>query len=103
MILLMSLIETSCSYLVGVWCQIDVVSTSMRRNHVASTLIRRHFYIMCPLANMGENNVVRGNHFVNTDREKRTSREKSLYVYSFCCSHKYYTDFFKNIKAQKLQ
>ena len=27
----------------GIWCQNDVVSTSMRRNHVASTLIRRHF------------------------------------------------------------
>ena len=33
----------------GFWCQNDVVSTSMRRNHVASTLIRRHFYVMCPL------------------------------------------------------
>ena len=33
----------------GIWCQNDVVSTSMRRNHVASTLIRRHFYVMCPL------------------------------------------------------
>ena len=27
----------------GIWCQNDVVSTSMRRHHVASTLIRRHF------------------------------------------------------------
>ena len=27
---------------VGIWCQSDV-STSMRRHHVASTLIRRHF------------------------------------------------------------
>ena len=35
--------------LVGIWCQNDVVSTSMRHNHVASTLIRRHFYVMCPL------------------------------------------------------
>ena len=25
------------------------VSTSMRHHHVASTLIRRHFYVMCPL------------------------------------------------------
>ena len=39
-----------CSYCpVGIWCQNDVVSTSMRRNHVASTIIRRHFYAMCPL------------------------------------------------------
>ena len=29
--------------------QNDVVSTSMRRHHVASTLTRRDFYIMCPL------------------------------------------------------
>ena len=36
-------------YPVGIWCQNDVVSTSMRRNHVASTLIRRHFHVMCPL------------------------------------------------------
>ena len=34
---------------VDIWCQNDVVSTSMRRHHVASTLIRRHFLVMCPL------------------------------------------------------
>ena len=34
---------------VGIWCQNDVVSTSMRRDHVASMLIRRHFYVMCLL------------------------------------------------------
>ena len=28
---------------VGIWCQNDVVSTSMGRDHVASTLIRRQF------------------------------------------------------------
>ena len=28
---------------VGIWRQNDVVLTSVRRNHVASTLIRRHF------------------------------------------------------------
>ena len=28
---------------VGIWCQNEVVSTSMRRSHVASTLLRRHF------------------------------------------------------------
>ena len=33
----------------GIWCQNDVVSTSMRRNYVASTLIRRHFRTKCPL------------------------------------------------------
>ena len=33
----------------GIWCQDDVVSTLMRRNHVASTLIRRHFRTKCPL------------------------------------------------------
>ena len=32
---------------VSIWCQNDV-STSMRRHHVASTLIRRHFYVTCP-------------------------------------------------------
>ena len=31
-------------YPVGIWCQNDVVSMSMRRNHVASTLIRRHLW-----------------------------------------------------------
>ena len=34
---------------VGIGCQTDVVLTSMRRNYVASTLIRRHFYVMCLL------------------------------------------------------
>ena len=33
----------------GIWCQNDVVLTSMRRNHVASTLIRHHFRTKCPL------------------------------------------------------
>ena len=37
---------------VGIWCQNDVVSTSMRRNHVASTLIRRHFRTKCPLGSI---------------------------------------------------
>ena len=36
----------------GIWCQNEVVSTSMRRDHVASTLTRRHFYVMCPLGNI---------------------------------------------------
>ena len=36
-------------YPVGIWCQNDVVSTSMRRDHVASTLIPRHFHTKCPL------------------------------------------------------
>ena len=31
----------------GSWCQNDVAS--MRRNHVTSTLIRRHFYVICQL------------------------------------------------------
>ena len=39
---------------VGIWCQNDFVSTSMRRYHVASTFIRRPFYVMCPLG-MGKN------------------------------------------------
>ena len=34
---------------VGIWSQNDVVSTSMRRDDVASTFIRRHFHVMCPL------------------------------------------------------
>ena len=33
----------------GTQHQNDVASTSMRRDHVASTLIRRHFNVMCPL------------------------------------------------------
>ena len=36
-------------YPAGTQHQNDVVSTSMRRDHVASTLIRRHFNIVCPL------------------------------------------------------
>ena len=37
------------SFPVCIWCQNDAVLTSMRRNYVASTLIRRHFYVMCSL------------------------------------------------------
>ena len=40
--------DLSAQYLVSIWCQNDVVSTWMRRDHVASTLMRRHFYVMCP-------------------------------------------------------
>ena len=36
-------------YPADIWCQNDVVSMSMRRDHVASTLIRCHFYDMCTL------------------------------------------------------
>ena len=43
------LVSDSNSNPVGIWCQNDVVSTSMRRDHVASTLIRRHFPTKCPL------------------------------------------------------
>ena len=34
-----------------IWCKNDVVLTSMRRDHVASTLIQRHFDTKCPLGN----------------------------------------------------
>ena len=30
-------------FAVGIWCQNDAVSTSVRRHHVSSTLKRRHF------------------------------------------------------------
>ena len=33
----------------GIWCHNDVILTSMRRDDVASTLIRRHFHTKCPL------------------------------------------------------
>ena len=33
----------------GTQHQNDVVSTSMRRDHVVSTLIKRHFNVVCPL------------------------------------------------------
>ena len=35
----------------GIWCQNDVVLTSMRRDDVASTSIRRHFGTKCLLGN----------------------------------------------------
>ena len=40
----------------GTQHQNDVVSTSMRRDHVASTLIRRHFNVVCPLGTISYNN-----------------------------------------------
>ena len=39
-------------FLAGIWCENDVGSTSMRRHHVASTLIRRHFDTKCPLGGL---------------------------------------------------
>ena len=35
-----------------IWYENDVVLTSMRRDHVASTLIQRHFGTKCPLGSM---------------------------------------------------
>ena len=43
---------TICTFVhipAGTQHQNDVISTSMRRDHVASTLIRRHFNVVCPL------------------------------------------------------
>ena len=39
-------------YPAGIWCENDVASTSMRRHHVASTLIRRYFRTKCPLGSL---------------------------------------------------
>ena len=36
----------------GIWCENDVVLPSMRRDYLASTLIRRHFGTKCPLGNI---------------------------------------------------
>ena len=41
--------NVSRPYPAGIWCQNDVVLTSMRRDDVASTLIRCHFGTKCPL------------------------------------------------------
>ena len=40
----------------GTQQQNDVVSTSMRRDYVASTLIQRHFNVVCPLGPTLRNN-----------------------------------------------
>ena len=45
-------IITCRGYPAGTQYQNDVVSTSMRRDHVASTLIRRHFNVVCLLGNV---------------------------------------------------
>ena len=40
------------SHPAGKWCQNDVVSTSMRRDHFASNVAStslRHYYVICPL------------------------------------------------------
>ena len=37
------------NYPESIWCQNDVVSTSMRCHIVASTLIQHFVYTMCPL------------------------------------------------------
>ena len=42
-------VDSKGSYPAGIWCKNDVVLTSMRRDDVASTLIRRHFRTKCPL------------------------------------------------------
>ena len=41
--------ECTCHFPAGTQHQNDVVPTSMRRDHVASTLKRRHFNVVCPL------------------------------------------------------
>ena len=62
-------------YPVGILCQNDVVSTSMRRDHVASTLIRRHFHTKCPLGT-----------FFESGKDKAT--KDSGWDWPFiCCTH----------------
>ena len=56
---------------VGIWCQNDAVSTSMRRNHVATTLIRRHIYAMCPLGYVMECSYMLLLHIVNNIMSQR--------------------------------
>ena len=63
-------------YPVDIWCPNDVVSTSMRRNHVASTLIRRHFYVICPLGNVSDKGGICS--FSNQKREAYLSRSSYL-------------------------
>ena len=46
------LISLSGKCLVGICCQNDAVLTSMRRDDVASTFIRRHFHVMYPLGDL---------------------------------------------------
>ena len=44
-------------YPAGIWCENDVVLTSMRCDYIASTLIRRHFDTKCPLGTMSVHQV----------------------------------------------
>lgn len=39
----------SDNYPIDIWCQNDIASTSRQLHRVASTLTRRHLYVMCPL------------------------------------------------------
>ena len=52
----------------GIWCKNDVVLTSMRRDYVASTLIRRHFGTKCPLGALRQSLLCTSSRFGTNDR-----------------------------------
>ena len=63
---------------VGIWCQNAIVSTSMRRHHVASTFIRRHF-TSCPLGRCSETFLSNCHNDVHLEGHWDESRYTSLH------------------------
>ena len=79
--------HVSCNHPAGTQHQNDVVSTSMRRDHVASTLIRRHFNVVCPLGSF---------HLLE-------DADKDLVIGHGRCKGKLYPDDFLLLYSQQLQ
>ena len=84
----------SCGETWAIWCQNDVVSTSMRRDDVAWMLIRRHFYVMCLLGTLYPNarllnqeicakHVLGGNKWCDTTQNEISFFHFELFI-SFC-------------------
>ena len=77
---------TNTIYPAGIWCQNDVGSTSMRRHHVASTLIRRHFGTKCPLGiYLGSDAACRR---LESSSGQPATEKLSTQQYMYTCGHK---------------
>ena len=64
-----------------IWCENNVVSTSMRRDHVASTLIQRHFGTKCPLGSFLQRYLEMARHDLDYVMDMRINiRGKQLFV-----------------------
>ena len=75
----------SDNYTRDIWCQNDIASTSRQLHRVASTLTRRHLYVMCPLGS----SINRSNRMLPKKfKSQSTVTYMRLRIYNGLCQHR---------------